>query len=188
MPIAESPRSPAPISLRLGFTGAVALVEAVHLATEHFAGGIANHHLLNDPTLPQIWNGWGLVVLPLLAWIASARAFERPAAHWRLHRAFVLRLAGALLAGIALATAFTSGSKDVAGALFPAIVLAGVALRAYRPEFVLGFALGMAFTVGGVLPVLIGGCIALVSAFVWLVAWPVLRHVTGIARRTAPGR
>jgi len=152
----------------------VALAEAAHLAWEHVNGGIVSHNLLNDPALPALWNGWGLAVLPALAWIASRHAFDRSGRGWRLHRPFVLHLFCALSAGIALAASFWAGHEDATGALLVAVALSALFVRAYRPEYLLGFALGMALTFGGLLPVLIGGVIGLLSAAAWLGVYPLL--------------
>ena len=167
----------APTAGRLAITALVALAEAGHLGWEWTHGGIVSHHLLANPDLPALWNGWGLLLLPAIAWIASARLVRHSGRGWRLHRSALLRLTGALMAGIALSIAFATGRADVAGALFPAIVVSGIALRAYRAEYLLGFVLGMAYTFGGVLPTLIGGVIALLSAAMWLGVWPVVRRV-----------
>ena len=174
----------APAALRIGFTALIALTEAAHLAWEHLHGGIVSHHLLNDPTLPALWNGWGIVVLPVLAWIASSRAFQRTDCAWRLHRPFALRLLSGLLAGLAMSVAFSFGRGDVAGLLLIGLLLSALAVRAYRVEYLLGFVLGMAFTFGAVLPALIGGCIALLSAAVWLGVWPLLSR--RLRRMSAP--
>ena len=167
----------APAAFRIGFTALIALTEAAHLAWEHLHGGIISHHLLNDPTMPALWNGWGIVVLPVLAWIASSRAFQRTDGAWRLHRPFALRLLSALLAGMALSVAFSYGREDIAGMVLVGLFLSALAVRVYRVEYLLGFVLGMAFTFGALLPTLIGGCIALLSAAVWLGVWPLLARL-----------
>lgn len=170
------------IAPRLAFTGLVALAEAAHLAWEQAHGGIVSHHLLNDATLPALWNGWGLIVLPAIAWVASRRAFPAGAPRWMPRRAFLLRMGGALLAGVALSVAFAAGREHAAGALLLGIALASLAVRAYRVEYLLGFALGMAFVFGGLLPVLVGGAIALVSAAAWFGLWPLLRRAVAAVR------
>lgn len=179
---AAHPHTPVRTAPRLAFTALVALAEAAHLAWEHAHGGIVSHHLLNDASLPALWNGWGLVLLPAMAWIASRRAFRASRARWIPDRGFLLHLGGGLLAGAALAAAFAFGGEEVAGVVFPGVVLAALVVRAYRIEYLLGFALGMAFTFGGVLPVLIGGCIALVSAVAWFGLWPLLGRVVAAVR------
>ena len=172
----------APAALRFGFTALVAVAEAAHLAWEHLHGGIVSHHLLNDPSLPALWNGWGIAVLPALAWIASGRAFQPSGDAWGLHQPFARRLLCGLLAGLALSMAFSLGREDIAGLVLAGLLLSALAVRAYRIEYLLGFALGMAFTFGALLPTLIGGCIALLSAAVWLGVWPLLGRVLRRAR------
>lgn len=173
---------PAPTALRAGFTALVALAEAAHLGWEHLHGGIVSHHLLNDPAMPAIWNGWGLVVLPALAWIASGRAFPRPHRAWRLRPPFVRALLPAALAGLALSVAFAFGREDLAGFVLVGLLVAAVGVRAYRVEYLLGFVLGMAYTFGAILPTLIGGCIALLSAVAWCGVYPLLGRMVTRAR------
>lgn len=172
----DRPHTRAPAALRIRFTALIALAEAAHLGWEHLHGGIVSHHLLNDPTMPALCNGWGLVALPALAWLASNRAFHRAGNTWRLHRPFALRLLSALLAGLALSVAFSLGREDIAGVVLIGLLLSALAMRVYRIEYLLGFVLGMAFTFGALLPTVIGGCIALLSASVWLGVWPLLRR------------
>lgn len=167
---------------RIAFTALVALFEAAHLGWEQAHGGIVSHHLLNDPTMPALWNGWGLLLLPALAWIASAHAFPSATRPWAPERRFLLRLGAGLLAGTALSVAFSTGNEDAAGAVFLAVALAGLAVRAYRAEALLGFALGMAITFGGILPLLIGGVLAAVSAIAWFAAWPLLGRAVAALR------
>lgn len=181
------PNAPPPTAGRMTVTAVVALAEAAHLTWEWMHGGIVSHHLLGDPTLPALWNGWGLLVLPAIAWLASARLVNPgPLPHagraWQLDRPALRRLAGAMAAGIALSTAFTAGRSDVAGGLLLAIALSGLALRVYRIEYLLGFVLGMAWTFGALLPTLIGGAIALASAAVWFGPSRFVRHVVRRSR------
>lgn len=150
------------------------MAEAAHLTWEHLNGGIVSHNLLNDPTLPALWNGWGLAVLPALAWIASRHAFDRSAHGWRMHRPLALRLLCAMSAGIALAASFWAGLEDAPAVILVAVAVSGLFVRAYRPEYLLGFAMGMAITFGGLLPVLIGGVIGLLSATAWFAVYPLL--------------
>lgn len=178
--------SQAPLSARLGLVALVALAEAAHLGWEATHGGIVSHHLLNDPRMPALWNGWGLLVLPAIAWFASARLLEPSARGWRPDRRALLRLACALLAGLALSFAFATGREDAAGAVFLGVALSALVVRAYRGEYLLGFVLGMAFTFGALLPTLIGGVIAAASAAVWFGLWrPLARLRMRSATRSA---
>lgn len=167
---------------RIVLTTAVAVAECAHLGWEHMHGGIASHHLLDDASLPALWNGWGLVLLPALAWIASRNAFTAPRVGWMPDPGFLRRVGGALLAGGVLSVAFSMRWEDAALAVLVGIALASLLLRAYRPEYLLGFALGMAFTFGGVLPLLIGGAIALISAGAWFGLRPVVSRIVAMTR------
>lgn len=175
-----------PIAVRAGFTALVALLEAAHLAWEHLHGGIVSHHLLNDASLPAIWNGWGLLLLPALAWIASRRAFHTVRGAWRLRAPFLRALLAAALAGLALSAAFAFGREDIASGVLVGLLLAAVLVRAYRVECLLGFVLGMTCTFGAILPTLIGGGIALISAVAWFGVYPLAKGLIGRTRRVAP--
>lgn len=168
---------------RAAFTLLVAALEALHLGWEHTHGGIVSHHLLNDPTLPAIWNGWGLVLLPALAWIASRRLFGPDGRRRRPEPRVVAGLLAAAVAGLALSAAFLAGREDLAGATLLLTALAALAVRAYRVEYLLGFALGMTWTFGGILPVLIGGVLALASAAAAFVLRPGLTRLMRALRR-----
>ena len=52
--------------------------------------------------------------------------------------------------------AFSLGTPDHAALVLLAILLSGVVLPTYRAEYVLGFVLGMAWTFGPILPILVG--------------------------------
>lgn len=172
---ASSAPSSLPIAPRLGLVALVAIAESAHLAWEATHGGIVSHHLLNDPAMPALWNGWGLLVLPAIAWVASARVLRAEARTWRVHRPAVLRLAGALVAGAALSMAFAGGREDAASAVLATVALAALAIRAWRPELLLGWVLGMSLTFGALLPTLIGALLALLSATAWAGPWRALR-------------
>ena len=163
----DRPDVPAPLAPRIAITALVAIAQAAHLAWEAAHGGIVSHHVLGDPSLPSLWNGWGLVVLPALAWIASLRLFRLSDRGWRPQPGALLRLAGAMAGGIALSVAFTAGRSDLAGYVLLALAVSAVAMRGYRVEYLLGFVLGMTWTFGALIPTIIGGAIAVASAVVW---------------------
>jgi len=161
------------------------LAEALHLGWEYGHGGVAAHHPLNDATLPAISNWWGLLVVPLLVWFGIKRIDRRAAtlvqagSRERFATLVRLRFVLALAWGGALALAFSYGHPAVNMLFIGAFVLAPL-VHGYRAEYLLGFALGMTFTFGAVLPVLVGGVIAL---FAWLA-----RLLFGTLVRLARGR
>lgn len=173
---------------RIPLVAAVLLAELAHLVWEQLHGGIVSHHLLARPDLPAIWNGWGLVLLPALAWWVSGRVARRIAR--RADRRVAVRNAwlGSIVAaglGIALSIAFVTGMEDAAaGVLLSAFVL-GLLLPAYRAECLLGFVLAMTFVFGAILPLLIGGIVATLSAVAHLVLYALARRVWRRSRERA---
>jgi hypothetical protein len=151
----------------------VALIELAHLAWQWTHGGIVSHHLLANPELPSVSNGWGIVALPALAWILAGR-FLRRAASASAKRTILIAALGAAGAGIGLSLAFSLGTPDHAAVVLLLILLSGVALPTYRAEYLLGFVLGMAWTFGPILPIIVGSVLALSSFLVRRVAWPAM--------------
>jgi hypothetical protein len=72
---------------------------ALHLAYEHFTGGVQSHNLLNRPDLPAISNWLGLVTLPLLGVVLGLRirSHPSPARFVGMPRPVLTALAGAFL-------------------------------------------------------------------------------------------
>ena len=167
-------------SWRAWLVAVVLLAELAHLVWEHLHGGIVSHHLLARPDLPAVWNGWGLVLLPALAWFVSGRVARRIARHAAPRRAERAAWLGSVIAaaiGAALSIAFVSGIEDAAFAVLVSALVLGLLLPAYRAECLLGFVLAMTFTFGAVLPLLIGGIVATVSAIAHLGLYALARRV-----------
>jgi hypothetical protein len=149
-----------------------------HLAWEYTHGGVVSHHFLARSDMPAISNWWGLIILPVLGWLASRfvlqRATEKPNV---LPKAFAGAFS-ALLTGIALSVSFKTGHEQVSSYIFFTALLSGLIFPIYRAEYVFGFVLGMAFVIGAVLPTifaLVGVIISAIShflikpAFTWAV-------------------
>ena len=158
--------------------------EVLHLGWEYTHGGVPAHHLLNNPQLPAISNWWGLLVAPLLVWFLVGRIQRRAAtlvqagSRERFRALAQARFAIAFLWAGLLALAFTFGHPAVPWIFFGAFAAALLA-GAWRAEYVLGFALGMSFTFGAVLPVLVATTLAACSFAVHLLLGTVLRLARG---------
>ena len=178
------------LQTRLTLTACAFVAELLHLGWEYTHGGVLSHHLLANPELPAVSNWWGLLVLPLLVWYLVARIQHRGAtlvqagSRERFRTLAQLRCAAALLWGAALSLAFMLGHPAVSFIFFGAFV-AALFLHVYRAEYVLGFALGLTFTFGAVLPVLIASVIALYSFLAHLVVGAALRLARGNRARGA---
>lgn len=143
------------------------LAEVAHLGWEYFHGGILTHHVLQRADLPGISNLWGLLILPALAWWAGGRIQRRLVAGARPATAIV-GAAVALLMGLALSASFLGGLESVSAAVFLGMFVLAVLLPAYRAECWLALVLAMCFTFGPLIPLVIGGVLAGLSALVHL--------------------
>lgn len=166
-------------AMRVWLTVSATIAEVLHLAWEHFNGGVVSHNLLNRADLPAISNAWGLLLLPSLTWVLSGLALKRASSRSNvkegaLSRSVVAEFLGALLFGSLLSICFTHGYETASSSLFLGMFVLAVLLRVYRAECLLGFVIGMTFTFGAVLPALIGSIVAGVSALVHLAVRPVL--------------
>jgi hypothetical protein len=131
--------------------GAIALAQGCLVAWQWANGGIGSHHLLANPELPAISNGWGMLALPAPAWILTGR-FLRRATSPEANRSIWFAAVGAMGAGALLSLAFTYGSVDHATLVMLLILLSGALLPLYRAEYLLGFVLAMNWVFGPILP------------------------------------
>ena len=162
------------------------LFVGVCLALEHFDGGVVSHHLLNSSDMPAFSNWWGLLSLPLLGVLFANRAAATQSES-RLLNAPTNMLAGfvgALIYGAMMATTFSMGAESLTGTLFMGLLLIALILPVYRVEYVFGFVVGMTYTFGGVLPVLVSivfGSLSFVTRWVFRA---VKARFTGKTNRT----
>ena len=175
---------------RLALVACALAAEVLHLGWEYTHGGVLAHHLLNRADMPAISNWWGLLVVPMLVWFLVGRIQRRGAtlvqagSRERFRTLAQARFVGALLWGAALALAFALGHPAVTFIFLGAFV-AGLLFHVYRAEYVLGFALGLTFTFGAVLPVLIASVIAGCSFLMHLLVGAALRLGRGHRARGA---
>lgn len=150
--------------LSIRFPIAALVFAMAHLVFEHVTGGVQSHHFLADPELPAISNWFGLLTLPLVG-LATGFRLQRP------NSAFL----GALVYGAVLAISFEFGASMLTNIAFFGLIACAVAFPIYRAEYILGFLMGMTFTFGGVLPLIIALVFATISIVVrgaggWVVA------------------
>jgi hypothetical protein len=164
---------------------AALLFAAAHLGFEHFNGGVQSHHLLQRADMPSISNWLGLALLPLLGVVLGWRLRAQPqsAGLAGLPRTILIAFAVALLYGATLAVSFELGPNAFTSAAFLGLFVCALAFPVYRAECILGFVVGMTFTFGAVIPLLI----ALVVGTVSVVARSCFRAVASVVRgRRAP--
>ncbi len=170
--------------IRLYFTGVVTILIWSLLLWDHFHGGVPSHHLLARKDMPSFSNGWGGLLIPLLTWFLLYRVHKRirktkdvDVAASAFPIAILTGFVGALLFGITLSTFFTVGNTEVPAYMLMGILLLALFLPVFRAECLLGFVLGLTYTFGGVLPILIGSILTLLSALLYLFLRPAVWYI-----------
>lgn len=175
---------------RVTFTAGIGFAYLALLGWQHLHGGVPGHSFLARDDLPVISNWWGAFVVPALTWFLTGRLRSRLErvggdAARQAHEVRVAALAfgGALLYGVVMAVGFSTGRTEVSSQLFRALPVLGLLLPLFRAEYVLGFVLGLTYTFGAVLPLVIASAVAAVSAILHLT---VVRAFRAIRDRTRP--
>lgn len=158
-------------SLHATWMAVALLLVLVQLGWEASRGGILTHHFLHRADLPGVHNAWSLVILPSLAWWAASRAQRRGTGRIALN----VGLGLPLLLGLALSVSFAHGAETASAAIFLTTLAIAVLLPGYRAECLLGWVLGMSYTFGAALPLVIGLGVVGLSALMRLLMWPLLR-------------
>ncbi|MFP2994443.1 hypothetical protein ABN763_00970 [Spongiivirga sp. MCCC 1A20706] len=140
------------------------------LAWDYYHDGVPTHYLLHDPNLPGFSNWWGLITIPLGAFFLIYRIRKRiHAKGWQLvpYNSRLLFILG-LLVAITIAVGF---NLEWAYLHYVAFALIGSSffIPLYKSEFLLGFTLGLVFSFGSILPVIIGAVYAIIFAICYLV-------------------
>lgn len=173
---------------RRWFVAALTTAYWALLAWQHVHAGVPAHSVGARADMPAISNWWGALLVPVLAWtltgLAQARLKALPPddADAALQRT-LLAFGGALTYGAVMALLFTVDPKhDALSTLFFALPVIGLLLPVFRPEYVLGFYLGMLLTFGPAIPLVIGLVVAMVSALLQVMLRPLFRRVGRVAR------
>ncbi len=152
-------------------TGGAFLLTGFFILLEHVNGGVVSHHLLAREDLPAISNWWGLLTVPALAWITFfiiekregpvSQSDQSPPKKNRPQKRFL----SALLFGITVSVLWEFGFEDVLQYVILLPFLLALFTPVHFPECLLGFAIGMLYTFGGILPIMIG-LVILLGAFI----------------------
>jgi hypothetical protein len=84
------------------------------------------------------------------------------------------------LVGVLFSVLFRSGYEDVLFYLLLGLIALGALLPLYRAEYGLGFVLGMTFTFGAVLPMLVSAALMAISVAFHVVIRPLLLRLARV--------
>ena len=162
---------------RIIFTGIITILIWSLLVWDHFHGGVPTHHLLQRQDLPGISNWWGGIALPVFTWLLlyliQRRFNQSDLSETKVLSNIIFRFIGALVFGILLSVFFSIGS-ELPGYMMIGVIVVSFFTPIYRPEYLLGFALGMSYTFGPILPIIV--CIFL--TIIGLIAYKIARSGT----------
>jgi len=165
---------------RLYFTAAITIAMWSLLIWDHFHEGVVSHHLLHRQNLPAFSNWWGGLLIPLLTWFLLDRVQKRTAKQstvFKVSANVLYAFGGALSFGILLSLFFTMGNTEVSFYMMVLLLCIALIFPIYRAEYFLGFVMGMIFTFGGVLPIIIISIVSLLAAVLYLVVRPAISFV-----------
>jgi len=161
-----------PLNIRILITGVVTLLVWAHIAWDYFNGGIPTHYILHDENMPGLPNWLGGIILPFFTWIVLSfirRGEGEDQQH--LWKNVILRGMAGILFSVGIAVFFTLGSS-VTDFMMLALFLVAFFLPLYKPEYLLGYVLGAAFTFGAMIPMIAGPILlVIVMIFYKLPRW-----------------
>lgn len=144
-------------------TAIATLLIAAHVLWDYSHDGVPTHYVLHDKSLPGISNWWGVLTIPLLTWLCISLSQKRADKSYSNLPNSLIRspkvingFLGALFFGIAMSIFWETGLQDILACLIFLPLVLALFIPVHYPEHYLGFVLGMAFTFGGVLPVVFG--------------------------------
>ncbi|NMP31742.1 hypothetical protein HII17_09220 [Thalassotalea sp. M1531] len=163
---------------------AVLCFELGHLAWEYFNGGVVTHHIMMRADLPGISNWWGLVILPLLTWLSTRLVKKRitfqsneTSSDAKIPPAIIAAFLGMLAVSAVQSLAFIMGYGIITKYLALSVLIVGLFLPIYRPEYILGHVLGSAFTFGPLIPFIGVAIFSTVSVLANLVIKPIVLRI-----------
>ncbi len=170
---------------RLYFTGIISIAIWSLLTWDYYHGGVPSHHILAREDLPSFSNWWGGLFLPLLTWFLLYRIQKRIDSDKEKNPSLlnfpiniIYGFIGALFFGIVLSIFFTLGNEEIPFYMMMGLFAAALFFPIYRAECFLGFVIGMTFTFGGVLPIVIGSILTLLGAVLYLIIRPAILFVS----------
>ena len=142
------------------FVVIIGILIGLHVLWDYYNGGIPTHRILASEDLPGISNLWGILTVPILAWVLISLIQKRikknneniPNTEKDLIK-IGIGFIGALIFGITMSVFWEIGLEEILQYLIFFPVVISLLTPVHLPEHFLGFVIGMAYTFGGILPI-----------------------------------
>lgn len=159
----------------------VLLFTSVCILWEYSNGGVITHHLLAREDLPGISNWWGLLTVPILTWICLSITSKRLEKSKETQKSILNRFLAALIFGTIASLLWELDFDEILRFYILLPFFIALFKPLYLPEYLLGFVIGMVFTFGGILPILVGtviliGCYLVYKTAMGLKSLFIQRH------------
>ncbi|KGD68679.1 hypothetical protein B0A61_11740 [Flavobacterium aquatile LMG 4008 = ATCC 11947] len=130
------------------------------LIWEYYNGGVSGHHFLKRKDMPFISNWWGLILLPLVTFLSLKRIgkginYNPELSNQHLIKHHLLPFLIAVLFAILIVVFSSTGNSEISYFMFLALFIVALFIPIYKSEYFLGFILGLSYSFGGALPVII---------------------------------
>lgn len=159
------------LKIRIWFTTCVTIILGALLLYQYLNEGIPSHHFLARKDMPLVSNVWGILTIPIFTWLLLWRISKRFLSESNTTQflktvlvAFIASLGFGIALGLGIQFELKLFTSNVPFILFTLALF----FPTYRAEYFLGFALGLTYFVGGVLPIIVGGVFLLISALIHL--------------------
>jgi len=164
------------------------ILTALFILWEYLNGGVNTHYLLAREDLPGISNWWGLLTIPILTWFVLSLIQRRQNNDKRLQPMpaneetnILKRFLASLIFGIMMSILWEFRLEGI----LPYLIFLPVVIALFRPvhlpECLLGFVLGMLYTFGGILPIIVGSVLVVLS---WIANKPIRKGVLLIVSKS----
>lgn len=142
------------------FTIFITIAVLIMLIWEYYHGGVSGHHFLKSKDMPFISNWWGLILLPLVTFLSLKRIGKRINFNEEMNNQLFIKnhllpFLLAVLFAILIVVFSSTGNSEISYFMFLALFIVALFIPIFKAEYFLGFILGLSYSFGGALPVVI---------------------------------
>ncbi len=139
------------------------LITLGFILREYFTDGVITHHLLARDDLPGFTNWLGLVTVPLLFIIGSILINKRLNKPDKQDEPIVSRFLIAFIFGLTISICWALDLEIILPYFILLPLVVAIVKPVHFPECLMGFVIGMLFSFGGILPIIIGTVLLILS-------------------------